>query len=1048
MVNHDRAASRSKTPPALLILLGLLVASTNLLAQAPRGVFCLLPADAGNAKDPLIYTNPDVDGISARQGWCDLEPAEGAFDWTFLNDIVSKAAAGGKKVFLRIGTSGGDAAMGGNTPSWVFDAIRAEALPISQKFVSFEESGVSYTIPVFWDPVYVAKKKAMIAAVGAHFSNHPAVKIVAVSFANSQTEDWSVPHTPVDVASWFAAGYSTEKLLDAGRQIIDATMTAFPYQYVTLAIGGNGHDPTGSLDPDDTYVARNAMLTARADWPSRLIVQRNSLAATTPPAPGTGTRWQSLSDNAPNVAGQMVWFCSGDTTYRVNGGVAIDPSTALRRSVDIGLDYGMQYIEIYRVDILNLPAVVHYAHDALTAALPSPTPTPSATPTPAATATPSSTPTPTPTPSGTWTDLRVSVTDPATSVVAGQNDTYTIVVTNTGPYSVTGAVITDNFPSTFAGVTFTAIQTGGASGFSATGIGSINDTVTIPVGGFITYKATGRISSAATTAISNAASVTLPDTITDTNLANNSATDTNAITSQTNLKISVDDGNNAVFVGQNDIYTIVLSNSGPSDAIGVIVSDSFPGNFSGVSFTATQVGGASGFTAAGSGNISDVVTLPADSRIIYKAKGVISSPGTGTISNSASVAAGSAPDPNLADNTAIDTDTIASQADLSVAVDDGKKAALMGENDTYTIVVVNSGPTDVTGALVKDNFPSNFTGVTFTASQVGGASGFTANGTGNINDTVTLPANSRIIYKAKGLISSADSGSIANTATVTAPAGMPDPNRANNSATDVDTIALEADLKITVDDGDSALFVGQNNTYTIVVSNSGPSDVTGAVVRDIFPSNFTGVTFTATQVGGASGFTATGSGSVNDIVTLPADSRIIYKAKGAISSAGTGTISNTATVTCPTSVPDPQPANNSATDTDSIASQADLKVTVTDGKTSLAAGDNNTYTIVLTNLGPSAVSGAIVQDNFPAAFTGVTYIATQTGGASGFTANGTGNINDAVTLPAGSHITYKAKGTISSTATLTLSDTATLSAPNGTPDPDLANNTATDTDQL
>ena len=163
------------------------------------------------------------------------------------------------------------------------------------------------------------------------------------------------------MAAWFAAGYTSAKLLDAGRQIIDATMAAFPNQYVTLAVAANG--PT--LDPDSSYVARNAVLNARASWPSRLIVQKDSLGTFIPDAPGTGTSWEFLWNSRPDVAGQMVYWCYGDTTYRVNHGVPIDPSTALINSVNKGVAYGMKYIEIYRRDVLNLLAATHYAHTVL-----------------------------------------------------------------------------------------------------------------------------------------------------------------------------------------------------------------------------------------------------------------------------------------------------------------------------------------------------------------------------------------------------------------------------------------------------------------------------------------------------------------------------------------------------------------------------------------------------------------------------------------------------------------------------------------------------------
>jgi uncharacterized repeat protein (TIGR01451 family) len=260
--------------------------------------------------------------------------------------------------------------------------------------------------------------------------------------------------------------------------------------------------------------------------------------------------------------------------------------------------------------------------------------------------------------------------------------------------------------------------------------------------------------------------------------------------------------------------------------------------------------------------------------------------------------------------------------------------------------------------------------------------------------------------------------------------------------------APSADLHLTVSDGKSAAVAGANNIYTIVVSNAGPSYVTGAVVKDTFPSTFTGVTFSATETGGATGFTVTGSGNIKNTVTMPPGSSITYKATGKLSAAATGTVSNSASVTGPSGISDPNLANNTATDTDAITVKADLKVTVTDGKTSALPGSKDTYTIVVTNAGPSKVSGVVIRDTFPSTFTGVTYTATQSGGASGFSASGNGNISNTVTMPAGSKITYKATGTISPSATQSISNTATVAAPTGVTDPNTANNSATDTDTL
>src|SRR5437879_1890849 len=154
-------------------------------------------------------------------------------------------------------------------------------------------------------------------------------------------------------------------------------------------------------------------------------------------------------------------------------------------------------------------------------------------------------------------------------------------------------------------------------------------------------------------------------------------------------------------------------------------------------------------------------------------------------------------------------------ADLSVTLTDGVTTVNAGTSVTYTIVVTNNGPGNATGATVSDNFPAIFTGVTFTATQTGGASGFTAHGSGNINDTVTMPSGSVITYTATGTISpSAPSGSLSDTATVTAPSGVTDNNLTNNSATDTDILTLQADLKIRSEERHVAKNSRTSDTYT------------------------------------------------------------------------------------------------------------------------------------------------------------------------------------------------------------------------------------------
>jgi uncharacterized repeat protein (TIGR01451 family) len=124
-----------------------------------------------------------------------------------------------------------------------------------------------------------------------------------------------------------------------------------------------------------------------------------------------------------------------------------------------------------------------------------------------------------------------------------------------------------------------------------------------------------------------------------------------------------------------------------------------------------------------------------------------------------------------------------------------------------------------------------------------------------------------------------------------------------------------ADLSITKTDGQATAVPGQPVTYTIVASNAGPTAVTSATVSDTVPAALVAPTWTCVGAGGGI-CSATGGGDINDIVDLPVGASVTYALTGTIHALATGSLGNTATVTAPASVTDPNPADNSATDTD------------------------------------------------------------------------------------------------------------------------------------
>ncbi|HKV11301.1 MAG TPA: DUF11 domain-containing protein, partial [Thermoanaerobaculia bacterium] len=343
---------------------------------------------------------------------------------------------------------------------------------------------------------------------------------------------------------------------------------------------------------------------------------------------------------------------------------------------------------------------------------------------------------------------------------------------------------------------------------------------------------------------------------------------------------------------------------------------------------------------------------PAGGSVTYTASCTISASATGTLSNTATVAApGSVTDPTPGNNSATDSDTLGAQADLSITKTDGVTSATPGGSVTYTITASNAGPSDASGSTVADTFPASLT-CTWTCVGAGGGT-CTASGSGNISDTVNLPAGGSVTYTASCTISGSATGTLSNTATVAAPGSVTDPNPANNSATDNDALGAQADLSITKTDGVASATPGGSVTYTITASNAGPSGATGATVADTFPAPLT-CTWTCAGAGGGT-CTAAGSGNISDTVNLPAGGSVTYTASCTISGSATGTLSNTATVAAPGSVTDPNPANNSATDNDTLTAVAGATVGGTKSVSGVGSvGATLTYTVILTNTGTGA----------------------------------------------------------------------------------------------
>ena len=622
-------------------------------------------------------------------------------------------------------------------------------------------------------------------------------------------------------------------------------------------------------------------------------------------------------------------------------------------------------------------------------------------------------------------DLQISKNRAPTSFVPGQAFAYTLLVTNAGPGSVTGALIKDASMTNFTGTTWTcAVTTGGAvcppaSPNTVAALATGITTGLMPSGSALTITLNGSIPAAATGNVSNTATVDPPpgQSIVESNTTNNTDTKTDPIT-QPDISVVKDNSQIQLIPGQAVTYTVVVKNNGATTASSIGVTDSPP---------AVLVTGSSPWSCAGMSCVSNgtganlnvtLPTLAAGASVTYSMAATVSATApAGNVTNTANIT--SATDPNAANNVSSDTDPVV-HPDLGITKSDAVSTVWPRYSGTYTIVAKNYGPGAITGAKVTDTMPGGLGGVTWTCVGAGGGTCPTGTTTGNISAAlVNLPVNATATFTVNYTVSDNTYGSIANTASIAAPTGFTDPDMSNNSQTDTNT-SVKANLAIVKDDSLAEVWPGRRYTYSIVVTNPGSVPITGAIVNDALPLQLTNGTWTCSGTGGGTCPAGPTNGNItNQSVNVPVGGTVTFLMSATLTNTATGSVANTATVGVPAYVDDVATANNTSTDTD-IITLPDVVVTKGNGVTAVTAGSSTTYTITVKNKGPGTVTGAAITDVMPTAFNvgSVNWTCTVVSGTGSCGASsGTGNISTTVNLNANAQINFFVTGTISSTAT-------------------------------
>lgn len=377
-------------------------------------------------------------------------------------------------------------------------------------------------------------------------------------------------------------------------------------------------------------------------------------------------------------------------------------------------------------------------------------------------------------------------------------------------------------------------------------------------------------------------------------------------------------------------------------------------------------------------------------------------------------------------------------ADLQITKTDGTATVVPGQGVTYTIVVTNVGPSAVTGASIADALPAALTGVSWTSSVAGGAV-VTSGGTGSGNTlaaVANLPSGASVTFTVSATLNPAFTGTLSNTATVLAPAGVTDPTPGNNTATETSTADPTADLIVVKSDGGAVVTPGEVIIYNLTLTNNGPSHTGAITLTDAIPA------LTSFVTASDGGTLSAGVVSWNLPSLAPGVSTTVSIQLRVNSSvpAGVTQISNSATALG--SVPDPTPGNNTGGDTTPVVAAPDLQVTKDDGLSTVKPGELATYTISVTNVSNQDATGVTLSETVPANTTFV-----PGGSSAGW--NPTGTMLNVGALAVGEVVTFTYQVRVNDPFPVGASQIAnTVSVAddgaNG-PDPTPGNNTAADT---
>lgn len=328
--------------------------------------------------------------------------------------------------------------------------------------------------------------------------------------------------------------------------------------------------------------------------------------------------------------------------------------------------------------------------------------------------------------------------------------------------------------------------------------------------------------------------------------------------------------------------------------------------------------------------------------------------------------------------------------DLSVVKTDGGKTAKPGETVVYFITAKNESPyTTVTGAVLTETLPphTTFAGpsswqrvgtsdqyVRELGSMAPGASAVVTFGV-RVNNPVPTG-----VTELDNLVIIGDDGSHG-----------PDQNEDNNKSRDKTPLKY-ADLSVLKSNGTISVTVGEWTTYTIVITNAGPSEARGVRVIDPTPHGGLLASWTCSASAGSSCDTLSGSGDISTTVNITASSRVTFTYSMLVGQCD-GLLVNTVRVISPD---DPNESDNTSTDIDTDGDGVNFWLRI--ASSPMYVGDTMIYTLTVTNYGPDGSAPVTITNALQGSAVYSSHVASRGTYASGTWSVGSLGVGETATI--------------------------------------------------